>query len=222
MGDEVIAVFGATGKTGKLLIPLALEKGYKVKALVRTPSKVEIQNDNLTLIDGDFTNSAAIEQTVKGVDYVISCAGAPAKLKVYPKDMMLNFVSILVPILEAESSVKVFLYQADSFSVTPGGSLPFAMRIVRPIIVPMIGIAQNIQDNEAVIRYLEENKPSSFSVIVTRPGQIIEKDEAMKVVASMAPTSKPITFKSLASFTLEAIKDESLFGQHPYCATSKG
>lgn len=37
-----IAVFGASGRTGKLFTELALKNGYQMKALVRDPSKSDL------------------------------------------------------------------------------------------------------------------------------------------------------------------------------------
>lgn len=218
---ETIALFGATGMTGKKLVPLALQQGYKVKALVRTPSKVKTNDENLTLIEGDFSNTDAVTETVGGADYVVCCAGGAFKPKEYPKDLMLNFITTLVPILEAEPSVKVLLYQAGAFSKTPDSKMPFAIKIMRPIVARLIGILPNILDNDAVIRYLDKNKPTSFQVIVTKPGQLLDKEDETKLVASEAPEMKAVTFKALAAFTLKAIKEESLYGKYPYCAISK-
>ena len=79
-----IAVFGATGRTGRPLIEQALAAGFEVVALVRTPTKVSIQNDHLTLIQGDAMNPADVEKTVQGTDAVLSVLG---QSKGSPADM---------------------------------------------------------------------------------------------------------------------------------------
>ena len=48
-----LAILGATGQTGQSLVAQALEAGHQVVAVVRTPSKLEIKNDNLTVVQGD-------------------------------------------------------------------------------------------------------------------------------------------------------------------------
>jgi len=218
---NTIAIFGATGMTGRHLVPLALKQGYRVKALVRTPSKLQITDENLVVIQGDFANTSAIEETVEGADYVVCCAGGAFKPKEYPKDMMINFVSTLLPILVAGGTVKVLVYQAGAFSKTPDGKLPFVIKILRATVGRLMGISPNIADNDAVIRYLDKNKPASLNVIVTRPGQLLDKDDGMPLVAADTPETKPITFKALAAFTLEVLNDDSLYGKHPYCANAK-
>lgn len=73
-----IAVFGGTGRTGIPFIEQALAAGHNVTALVRTPSKMPIQNERLTLIQGDVKDTAAVDKTVAGADAVVSLLG-PSK-----------------------------------------------------------------------------------------------------------------------------------------------
>jgi len=72
---ETIALFGATGRTGKEVAKRALSRGYKVRALVRTPSKLETADPNLTVIEGDFTDAAKVEETIRGTDRVALVVG---------------------------------------------------------------------------------------------------------------------------------------------------
>ncbi|MEO0684830.1 MAG: NAD(P)H-binding protein, partial [Cyanobacteria bacterium J06649_11] len=45
-----IALLGATGQTGSLLLEKALERGYTVKALVRNAHKIAITHERLHII----------------------------------------------------------------------------------------------------------------------------------------------------------------------------
>ncbi len=49
-------VFGGTGRTGRHFISLVLKEGNKVKALVRNPEKIKIENSNLELVKGSITD----------------------------------------------------------------------------------------------------------------------------------------------------------------------
>jgi len=71
---ETVAVFGGTGATGKHVVALALQKNYAVRMMCRNPDTVE-KKANLTVIEGDFENEAAIQETVQGAQYVICVAG---------------------------------------------------------------------------------------------------------------------------------------------------
>lgn len=70
-----LALLGGSGRTGKYIIEQALDAGHYVKALVRTPSKITIHHPRLTLLQGDATDSASIDQLVRDVDVVISVLG---------------------------------------------------------------------------------------------------------------------------------------------------
>lgn len=66
-----IAVFGASGQTGKLFTELALKNGYEIKALIRTPSKLNLQHPNLVAIRGDILDAGKVEETIKSTEAVI-------------------------------------------------------------------------------------------------------------------------------------------------------
>ena len=47
-----LAIFGATGRTGKPLVTQALEQGHEVRALARDPAKLDVAQENLLVIHG--------------------------------------------------------------------------------------------------------------------------------------------------------------------------
>lgn len=78
MPNQTLAVFGATGRTGQVLVRQALERGYEVRALVRDPAKLAAQQGNpegLEAVQGDATDPLAVERTVEGADPVVSMLG---------------------------------------------------------------------------------------------------------------------------------------------------
>jgi putative NADH-flavin reductase len=70
-----LAIFGAAGRTGIPLIQQALERGNDVVALVRTPSKLSMRNERLTVVQGDVAHLADVERVVQGADAVLSVLG---------------------------------------------------------------------------------------------------------------------------------------------------
>ena len=73
-----IAVFGGTGRTGIPLLKTALDRGFEVKALVRSPAKLNFSGRRLEIIEGDVLNEEDVRKTIEGTDAVISVLG-PAK-----------------------------------------------------------------------------------------------------------------------------------------------
>ncbi len=70
-----IALFGATGQTGLPFLQKALDAGYLVKALVRSPEKLTPQSDRLEIIQGDVLNPADVDKTIAESDIVVSLIG---------------------------------------------------------------------------------------------------------------------------------------------------
>ena len=71
-----IAIFGASGATGKNVVEQALAQGNEVNAFVRNPEKMDIQNDKLTVIQGDVTNAQDVENAVAAATGVLVTLGA--------------------------------------------------------------------------------------------------------------------------------------------------
>ncbi len=69
-----LAVFGATGRVGSEIVRLALQDGHDVFALVRTPSKLNAQN-NLTIHQGNVFNKEDIERAMIGADVCLCALG---------------------------------------------------------------------------------------------------------------------------------------------------
>jgi putative NADH-flavin reductase len=70
-----LTIFGSTGGTGKYLVQKALERGHKVVAFARTPSKLDMQHSNLTLIEGDARDADAVALAIQDADAVINAIG---------------------------------------------------------------------------------------------------------------------------------------------------
>uniref|UniRef100_A0A1B6K8U4 NAD(P)-binding domain-containing protein n=1 Tax=Graphocephala atropunctata TaxID=36148 RepID=A0A1B6K8U4_9HEMI len=71
-----IAVFGATGMTGICVVKAALEKGLKIRALLRDPSKLPQEyNGKVDVVKGDVLNAEDVKKTLEGQDAVIVVLG---------------------------------------------------------------------------------------------------------------------------------------------------
>lgn len=70
-----LVVFGASGRTGRLLVEQALEAGHDVTAFVRDPAKLPVQHPRLKIIQGDALDAAKVEAAIAGADAVLSVLG---------------------------------------------------------------------------------------------------------------------------------------------------
>jgi putative NADH-flavin reductase len=70
-----IALFGATGGTGRQVLEQAIASGHTVTALVRDPAKIEARS-GLTLVHGDVLDQEATSRCVAGSQAVICVLGS--------------------------------------------------------------------------------------------------------------------------------------------------
>jgi hypothetical protein len=71
-----IAVFGSTGRVGRLIVAQALDAGHEVTAFARNPSELrELRSGQLRVVTGELSNRTAIERAIANEDVVISALG---------------------------------------------------------------------------------------------------------------------------------------------------
>ena len=71
-----LAIFGATGKTGMVLVKQALEKGHQVTAFVRDPSRLPVEHGYLNFVRGDVFDPANVAEAVQGQDAIVCALGS--------------------------------------------------------------------------------------------------------------------------------------------------
>ena len=72
MSGLTVAVTGATGFIGRVLLQALVKDGCKVRALTRSP---QTGSGSITWIQGDLNDPISLESLVRGVSAVVHCAG---------------------------------------------------------------------------------------------------------------------------------------------------
>jgi putative NADH-flavin reductase len=75
-----IAIFGASGGTGRLLTVTSLEAGNSVTALVRHPDAFSFRG-RVRVVQGSAFDASAVAHTVEGADVVFSALGAKSPFR---------------------------------------------------------------------------------------------------------------------------------------------
>ncbi|MFC4591781.1 NAD(P)-dependent oxidoreductase [Sphaerisporangium corydalis] len=69
-----LAIFGATGRTGRVVVERALRRGHQVTALSRDPAAIP-PRDRLRVIPGDVRDLAPVARAIEDADAVVSTLG---------------------------------------------------------------------------------------------------------------------------------------------------
>jgi putative NADH-flavin reductase len=73
MSKKTLALLGATGRTGRLVIAGARARGVSVRALARDPAK--LSGPDVTVVKGDVRDETALSTLFSGADAVVSALG---------------------------------------------------------------------------------------------------------------------------------------------------
>jgi putative NADH-flavin reductase len=124
-----ILLLGATGQTGKELLTQALDRGYSVTALVRSPGKLEVENERLDIRVGSVTDPAAVQQALEDQDAVLSTLGARGLRELFGTDLITRSMEAIVPAMERSGASRLIFMSA----LGVGGSAREAPAVLRVV-----------------------------------------------------------------------------------------
>lgn len=204
-----LLVIGATGGTGQQLCLQALESGLHVRGLVRDSSKLPdsiSSHSNFTAHQADLSQPDSLSTALENVTYVICVAGSPALWQAAGMTKVVETILQLMP----EKGVKRFLYQAGAFCVTPGEKVPIPLKIMKMVMVPMLGIRAAVKDNENALGVLWGNKAVEWCAV--RPGKIVAGD-SKGTLKEGTKGGVTVVYKDLAALELQMVQSDSFNGK---------
>ena len=115
-----IVLIGASGFVGSAILKEALDRGFKVIAVVRHPEKIKTVHKDLIVKQYDVSSADAVAEVCKGADAVISAYNPGWKNPDIAKETTLVYKAILEGVRKA--GVKRFLVVggAGSLLISPG------------------------------------------------------------------------------------------------------
>ncbi len=191
-----IAVFGASGKTGILVVYQALNQGHQVTAFARQPSKVTIQHKNLRIIQGDIMDYDKVKLAVEGQDAVL-CALGVNKNK--PNTLLSDGTR---NILQAMESTGVMRFICMSSAGILGNDSGFWFgKIFMPLFLKHI-----FEDKKRQAKVIEA---SNAEWVILRPTGLTDspKTNTYKINPGN-PTSRTIPRADVADFMLKLVADK--------------
>jgi putative NADH-flavin reductase len=70
-----IAVFGANGRIGGVIVDEALSRGHELTAAVRSPHRVEQTHPNLRVVEARIDDAESVAAAIEGHDAVVDAVG---------------------------------------------------------------------------------------------------------------------------------------------------
>ena len=191
-----LAVFGATGLTGGLVVKYALDRGHEVVALVRDPGRLTLRHPRLSVISGSPTLAADVERCVQGADAVIHCLGIGGKGDGHPSTLISDSVKVALSTMQRHGVPRIVCMS----NVGAGGSgYWFANRIVIPLFLRWL--IPIIEDKNRMEAALKESCVEWVSVRL--PNILTGANKPIRVSADGRGIGLSITAESAARFLVE-------------------
>ena len=203
-----IALFGATGRTGGVVMERALAAGHAVTVLVRDPRKLTQPQEGLRVIEGDARRGSAVASAVQGTDVVISALGSG-------DDTVTLFGRHAMAAME-RLGVKRIVSLVGASVVVPGDPSSMSMRMLR-LITRLFG-GTMLKDGEVHARDLAA---SQLDYTLVRPPRLTEGAASGRIqhdlTLTLGPTSS-ISRADLAAFMLEVAVERKYVRAAPMVA----
>mgnify|MGYP001627357305 CR=1 FL=1 len=205
-----IALFGATGKTGRQFLLQALEKGYAVKALVRDRNKLQTQHPNLEVIQGDVQYLEDVQQAVAGTDLVVSLFG---HVKGSPAWLQTEGTQNIITAMEEAGVSRILSLSGGGLPYPEKDKPKFVDHLIRGI---MKLVVPKILDD--AIKHAQILRESGKSWVIVRGPRLT--DGAAKGIYRIGwvgvNASTAIGRADLAHFILTLVEDNTYDGQMPF------
>lgn len=205
-----VLLLGATGATGRLVAKELIERGYQVKAIVRSLDRVDtdlISNDQIEITVAnllDLTEQQLLDH-VKGCEAVVSCLGHNLTLKGmygHPRKLVTEATErVCLAVAESKplNPVKFVLMSTTGYqNLLQDESVSWLHKMVvcllRKMVPPHV-------DNEQAASYLQYellNSTRSLEWVAVRPDSLVDLPTRTNFTVHPSPISDPI-FASLKS-----------------------
>ena len=205
-----IAIFGGTGRTGKIFLEKALQAGYRVKVLARTPEKLGLDHTNLTVVKGDVLNAENVKKTLEGTSMVFSLFG---HVKGSPAHLQTEGTRLIVSAMRDNQQKRIISLSGGGLPFPEKDEPKFADKMIRTIM--KIFVPKVLND---AIDHAEVLKNSDLKWTIVRGPRLTDDPEQGQYREGWVGVnaSTKISRADLASFLLTLIEDEKYVREMPF------
>ena len=204
-----LLIFGATGGTGKLVVEQALTSGNDVVAYVRNPTKLNLQDEHLEVIQCELSEEESIARAMQGVDAVISTLGPRARQKGRP---ITQGMQIILAAMQVQG-VRRLIITSTLSARDPNDALDSNTK-------RMVAIVKIVMQSayEDIVQVAEAVRASDRDWTIIRLSLLNNKPKSGNVRAGLVSKGEvgtSISRADLADFLLKQVVDAKYLRQAP-------
>jgi putative NADH-flavin reductase len=204
-----VALIGATGRTGRLVLAELMHRGHTVTVLVRDPAKLgdTDPDSGVRVVVGSSTDPAAITDVLTGADAVISALGPTAK----EADLHTRTAQFLVERMPAQGVTRFIGISGAGIDV-PGDQKGTKDRVISAVIRGVGGAIA--KDKPAEYRVLAD---SDLTWTLVRPPRLLDTPATARIGHDAhTPDHWSIPRSDLATFLVDVLENDLYPRQAPF------
>ena len=208
-----IAIFGATGGTGRALVEQALAMGHPVTCLVRDPTRMA-SREGITTMQGDARDADAVAQVVAGQDAVLSALGS-ASLK---ENDLLDRASANILRGMQQHGVRRLIVLGAAGASTGADKYMNPLEKLMLVVLRATLLKYPFQDQAAQERHLEA---SDVDYTIVRPPRLTNGPRTARYRVQLDGLPKDgskIARADVADFMLKQLMDPTFIRRGPFLA----
>lgn len=193
-----IAIFGASGGTGRELVKQALTQGHQVTAFVRDPARLQIEDKKLRVSVGDALNASSVGEAVARQEAVVVALGSHDRSNGCVRALG---TANIIRSMESQNVCRLIVVSAggvgDSY-----GQLPL---IVKALVKTVL--RKTYADHEQQERYVRDSR---LDWVIVRPSMLIDGPATGRYHTGTADARLPgekITRADVADFVLKQLTE---------------
>jgi len=207
MKTNTIAVIGGTGKSGKYLVQHLLEKGYKIKLLLRTPENFKLKDPLIEIVKGDARDYHSIHILLKGCNVVMSALSQPVGEESIFSDAAKNITQSMI-----SHGIKRYIVIAGLNVDTPYDQK--SLRVKQATDWMYNNYPKTTKDRQVEYEILTK---TNLDWTLVRLPLIIQTTESFEIETSLEDCKgESISATNLAEFLISQIDDTSYNKQSPF------
>ena len=205
-----IALFGATGGTGREIMQRALAAGVGVKVLVRPASTLDVAHPNLEIVRGNVLEPDDVAATLQGTQAVMVSLGNTAD---NPDFVVSDGTQNIVTAMQNEGIRRLIV-------ITSLGVGDSAEQVALPFRMMMKTVLRKVMEDKE--RQEEIVRTSGLDWTIIRPGGLTDGPATGDYVFGTGPeiTSSSISRADVAAFALYQLEEAAFLHQAPAIAGS--
>lgn len=205
-----LALFGATGGTGRELTAQATAANHEIQALTRSPATIP-PNQAVTAVEGNVLDPDAVKATVDGTDAVVCLLGRTSN---NPADVVSRGTANIIDAMDEQGIGRLVVLTSMGLGSSVK-QVPWYVRLANVTVLHDL-MADKARQEELVAG-------SGLDWTIVRPGGLTDRPKTGEYEhgVDIDATAGPISRADVADFLLEIVRTDAYLHNAPVVTTNQ-